>query len=69
MPPISTPRRRATEGPDLSRVELLALDVAALDHVLDQRAEHRFPPKIETERLHAADEATLSMPHVGERVD
>ena len=61
-----TPRDR---GSDLCRVELLALDIAALDHVLDQCSEHRLASKIEPEGLHATEEATLPMPDVRQRVD
>ena len=60
-----TPRDR---GSDLTRVEFVPLDVAALDDVLDQRAEHRFALQIEAEGLHAADEATLPVPDVGQHV-
>jgi hypothetical protein len=41
-------------------VQLFALDFAALQHVLGQRAENGFFSDLETERLHLADQAPLA---------
>ena len=62
------PSRRAIGRTDLRRIELLALDVAGLHDVLNQRPEHRRPPQIEAERLHATEEVPLPVPDVGQRI-
>ena len=48
--------------PHLLRVEVLALDLAALHYLLGQCVEHSLLAEVETERLHAAQQPPLLVP-------
>jgi hypothetical protein len=47
---------------DLIGVELLAFDLAALHHILGERAKNGLLPQPGTERVHLADHAPLQVP-------
>src|SRR5271166_5366985 len=49
-------------GADLLCVQLFALDFAAFEYVLREGAQHRFLPKLETQRFHASKQAALRVP-------
>ena len=51
---------------DLIGIQPVALDLAALDHVVGESAEDGFLPQPETERFHLADEPALQVPSGGE---
>src|SRR5262245_35631825 len=51
---------------DLVRIELLALDLAALDDVRRQGLEDRLLPKLEPQSLHVTQEMALPMANRGE---
>jgi hypothetical protein len=53
-------------GPHLLGVQALALDLAGLQHVLRQRAQHCLFAQFEPERLHPTQQDTLTVPHVGQ---
>lgn len=59
----STGDRRA----NLIGVELLAFDLAALDHILGERAENGVFSHPESERFHLTDQAALHVPGGGQR--
>ena len=48
-------------------VQLLAFDLAALQHVFGERAENGLLPDPEAERLHLADQAPLQVPGCSQR--
>ena len=52
---------------DLVGVQLLAFDLAALQHVFGERAENGLLSDPEAERLHLADQAPLQVPGCSQR--
>ena len=51
---------------NLVGIQLLAFDLAALEHVLSQREENGFFPDFEAEGLHLSDHPSLQMPGCGQ---
>ena len=55
------PQPARDRRPDLVRVQPLAFDLAALQHVFGERTEHALLFDLEAKRLHLADQAPLEM--------
>src|ERR1035441_3166950 len=53
-------------GAHLLPIEHFAFNLARLQHVLRQGLENGFSPELKTQRLHAPDQASLSMTHFGQ---
>src|ERR1700677_3650296 len=49
-------------------VEVLALDLAGIQHIFRQRLQNRFRLELEAERLHLNDEEPLSVTHIGQEL-
>ena len=61
------PQPTRDRRPDLVRVQPLAFDLAALQHVFGERAENGLLFDPEAERLHLADQAPLEVPGCRQR--
>ncbi len=62
------PKATGNGRPDLFRIQLFALDLAALENVGRQGLEDGFLPQVEPESLHMADEPALAMTDAGKSV-
>lgn len=67
QPPHVQPEPAGHRRADLIRVEQLTLNLAALQHVVSERAQHRFVPSLQAERLHLTRQTTLQVPRSRER--
>ncbi len=61
-PPTSMPSRRATDERTWSASSLSPFDLAALQHVVGERAKHRLFSDAEAQRFHLSEQASLQMP-------